>query len=804
MRHPAVSARAVPGLATLLAALLAVPALRAQVPTAGPVTPAAADSLTELVVARALRPVPGRPAVRFTAAERARFARRARATTIVRDRWGVPHVYGATDADVVFGVMYAQAEDNFWLLEEEYIRVLGRMAEVYGDTAFARDAARRAGAAVPRAKAAYAKSSPAMRALYDAFADGVNHWIAAHPAAPRLLARWEPWYALAFETGTPGGATGPTLAALGLAPRGSDTTGRASFAEPPGEGLPEAIEGSNAWAIAPSKTTSGRAMLFANPHWSFFQDAQRWEVHLESGAGWRFSGFCILGNPIPRTGHNDRLGWTHTNSAVDGDDVWSVTFDHPTDSLAYRYGSGWRRATAWTDTVWVRTDSGRVARVLRGRRTHHGPVFAWPGSARALAVRTVAMEVKASPLEQRYRMGRSRDLAAWRRAMDLRTFAGSATTYADADGNILIAFGNAAPKRRPGVEWRGVLNGADSTTEWLGLHPFAEIPQLVNPATGYVQNTNSSAWHATGEGANLDSAAWAPYLALDRENARARSSRRILEATPKFSFEAFARAAMDTRIQLADEELPALLAEADRLASASPARAAALAPLVDSLRAWDHVSDTTSVATTLFVQWERDRRATGGRQGDTAWRRVAGLERVRDSLVAAHGRWQVRFGEINRIQRVHASGVLPFDSTRASFAAPNLDSGFGTIANMTATPAPRLGLQRDARATRSSTAARRHGISGNSYVAVVEFAPAVRARSLLVFGQSADSTSPHHVDQAPLFARGEFKEAWYTPDEVEANAERAYHPGGPALARARVPAFARRARAAAPPRAASR
>lgn len=717
-------------------------------------------------------------------AELARVERAARAATIVRDTWGVPHVHAPTDAGVAVGIGFAQAEDNFWLLEEEYIRALGRTAEVYGDSMVDNDAARRAMGAAAEARARYARSAPAFRALMRGYVDGINLWIARHPGAPRLLPRFEPWWPFMFEgAGRFSAGTAPTLAAMGLAPRGRDTvSARVTGAPvaPPGEGLfpdEEPPEGSNAWAIAPARTASGRAMLFVNPHWQYFIASQRWEVHVESGQGWRFSGFCILGNPIPRSGHNDRLGWTHTNLAADYDDVWSVTFDHPTDSLAYRFAGGWRRAVPWTDTIRVKTDSGVATRVVRMLRTHHGAVFAWPDSTRALVVRTVGAELTASPLEQRYRMNKARTLAEWLRAMDMRTISGSNTTYADADGHILLAVGNAAPKRRPGRDGRGLLDGSDSTTGWLGLHPLSEIPMLLDPASGYVQNTNSSAWHATADGANLDSARFAPYLALDRENPRSRRSRQLLDSARNVTLDDLARMAMDRRIGIADEQLPPLLAEFDRLTSADAARAAALRPLVDSLRAWDRRSDTTSVATTLFVQAVREGRAARPVPADS-FPRMTALERARDSLVAAHGRWTVPFGAVNRIQRVHPSGTWPFDARRPSWAIPNLDGSFGTIANATTTLAPSPALARDTTYARSTAARTRWGTAGHSYVAVIEFAPEVEARSLLHFGQSADSTSRHHVDQAPLYSRGEFKPAWYRRADVDAHAERRYHPGG--------------------------
>lgn len=756
-------------------------------------------SLAPLRVARAQAPISG--------SELARVEKAAAQVTIVRDKWGVPHVYAPTDAGVTLGIGYAQAEDNWWLLEEEYIRITGRTAELAGDSTFLTDAANRLGRNEQRAKAGLAAAPPAFRAMMQAYADGVNLWIARHPKAPRLITRFEAWYPFEYDGGSAfGGGTRLTRSALGLAARGSDapqgagreepgegeeTATRDSVPMPDGFGRIEPAEGSNAWAIGPSRTTTGHAMLFMNPHWNFLTSGLRWEVQVESGEGWRFSGFCILGNPIPRTGQNGRLGWTHTNLAGDFDDQYSVTFDNPSDSLMYRYDGGWRKADAWTDSVMVRRGDRVETQVVRLLRTHYGPVVAWTSPTTAIVAHSLAEEVTTSPLVQRYRMGRSANLAEWRQAMALRTFAGSYSTYADADGNILLFFGNAAPRRKAGVPWQGnpVLE-LSAKNEWDGMLPIDSIPVLLNPAAGFVENTNSTAWHATGEGSNLDSTKWAPWVAMDRDNPRGVNSRRLLGGDRRFSWDDWQKTTMDTRVSWADSVLPPLLDELDRFAKVYPGRTVMLQEIADTLRAWNRISDTTSIATTLFVQWDRDMRVRSAQPWDSAWRRVASLERARDSLVAAWRTWKVPFGQVNRLQKVPARGDVPFDSTRRSWAVANIEGNFGIIRNMTSTPASLPGT-RDPRL--ASSARRRYGIAGNSYVAVAHFAPRVQHKSVLTLGESADSTSKHYDDQAPFFAAGTYKPAPFYADEVQALAERAYHPGQADAKTPKVPAWAKRA-----------
>lgn len=711
-------------------------------------------------------------------------AKLARSVTIYRDTYGVPHIYGSTDASVVFGLMYAQAEDNFWQLEEDYIHGLGRAAELYGEKDLAPQLLYRAFEVDRRAKEEYRQAAPALQALCDAFAAGVNYYLETHPEVkPRLIERLEPWFILAFERGVPSSA----LASAGVKP---DEV-RAAIPEikgwrpeagdwrpgppldrlqPPVSSLEPGEEGSNMWAISPARSATGRAMLLINPHVGFFGGGQRYEAHLHSKQGINVSGFAILGTPYIRSGHNEYLGWSHTNNYADTADIYAEKFDDPNNPLVYRYGDGHRLATEWTDEVRIKTDKGIETRRFRFRKTHHGPVVAIK-DGEALALRVAALD-EGGKFVQRWAMAKARSLKQFREALARRALTGSNTIYADRKGNIFYVHGNAIPRRSASFDWSKPVDGSNPQTEWQGYHALDELPQFTNPKTGFLQNCNSTPFLTTAEG-NPNKADFPAYMAPEEDTPRARRSRQILSGTAKFTFEEWARAALDTTVETAENQVALLAGEWQRAQKADAARAARTAEAVAELRAWDRISRNTSLAMTLYVRWQeivlRNRRSQRGaaekKADDEPFPNVRALESVMKALETDFGNWRVPWGKLNRLQRIHTSGTLEqFSDERASVPVPGAPGTLGVLFSFV--PRSETGTKR------------RYGVSGNTYVSVVEFGKKVRARSLLVFGQSADPTSPHFFDQAQLYSEQQFKPAWFELAEISKHLERAYHPGG--------------------------
>lgn len=675
-----------------------------------------------------------------------------RSSTIYRDTWGVPHIYGPTDASVVFGLAYAQAEDNFAHLQDNFLRALGRAAEVHGEGSLQDDQIARA-LEIPRlAREEYERSSPRMRALYDAYAAGLERYAAKHPEAPRVLQRFEPWYPLALMR-----FKYQQLEFLGYA--GLDFKNlRVAVPDPA-----EKPQGSNSWAAGPSRSASGHPLLFINPHVGFFGPGQYYEAHLHSDEGWSFSGVGRYGLPFPYMGHNGALGWAHTDNYPDHGDLYMETFDDPSDPLAYRYGSGHRTATRWTEEIRVKTEKGIEARRFVFRKTHHGPILS-EHEGKPVAVKLAKME-EGGWLDQWYEMSRARSLAEFKQALRRVAIPYMNITYADRDGNILYVYNGTVPRRSAKFDWSRPVDGSDPETEWQGFHPFEELPQVLNPASGFVQSCNSSPFATTTAG-NPDPADFPKYMiGPETDNGRARVSKLILAGREKFTFEDWTRAATDTRVLEAEEQIPELVAEWERLEGE---RKEALAPLIAELKAWDRVGRLDSVAMTLFVEWLDRRRSPSGATGE--WARVRTLEDARRELERAWGTWRVAWGEINRLQRTSWTGTEAFSDERPSLPVPGGPGWLGIVFNFY--------TRRPSAVNPGATAAskRRYGVMGNSYVSVVEFAPRVKARSIVYFGQSGDPKSPHYFDQAPLYARGEFKPAWFTLEEIKANLERAYQP----------------------------
>jgi len=715
--------------------------------------------------------------------------------TIYRDTYGVPHVFGPTDEAVAFGAAWVQAEEDWPMVARNFLRASGRGTELLGADALADDYVARA-LAIPRlSQEEYAASTPRMKALLDAYAAGFNAYLDAHPDERGLLERVEPWHTLALirfkyhqleflgyggfrgahierllDDGWPGGGGAITPVSAD-----EDFHGRSlmRFAETLRGPLGDIPLGSNEWALGPSRTANGTTMLLVNPHQSFFGVERYLEIHLH-GPELVFSGLTRFGFLLPYMGNNPRLGWTYTDNYADISDLYVERFDDPSRPLAYRYGDGTRTAETWTETVSVKADGGTEERTLTFWKTHHGPIVGLDAEGRPLAARIAQLE-EGGWFAQLDAMIRARSLAEFREAVARLSIAYMNLMYADADGNIWYLYGSAVPRRDPSIDWGSPVDGSDPRTEWGDYHPLEDLPQVLNPSSGWLLNTNSSPFVATDE-VGFARQDFPPYMIGEEENNwRARSSRRVLESLERATFDDFARAALDTRLSLADSLVPELVRQWETLPSrelrmiplglepGSPRRAE-VAEVIERLLDWDRRATIGSVETTWFVL-ATERHYMRGR-GNPAANDLAYLKALADVLAdleAEWGRIEVPWGEVNRLQRPPSQDPDDFSAELPSVPVAGAPSAAGSVFVFHTAPPGSAGV--------------RYGRHGNSFVKVIEFGPpAVRGRSLLVFGQSGDPDSPHFFDQAELYSAGEFKPAWFTRAEVEANAERSYSP----------------------------
>src|SRR5687768_13230874 len=556
----------------------------------------------------------------------------ARQVTIYRDVYGVPHVFGRTDASTVFGFAYAQAEDNFWRLEENYIAAIGRSAEIYGERRLERDRVNRA-LEIPRlAREEYARLDPHTRSICDAFAAGVNFYLLRHPEVkPRLLTKMEPWYPLAFiryNYYQQGFVNDPALDGSDLQTAAID------------RGLKES-QGSNGWVIGPSRSATGNAMLFINPHLPFFGSGQVYEGHVHSDEGWNFTGYTRFGFPFPYVGHNENGGWVSTDNAADLTDAYAETFDDPSRPLAYRYGNGYRLATERVEEIRVKTAAVMETRRFTMRKTHHGPILA-ARDGKMLAIRMAKFESDGW-LREWYDMTRAKSLDALKRAMAPLNMLFGNVMYADRQGNTWYLYNGAVPRRDPRFDWTKPVDGSDPSTEWRGFHTIDELPQLTNPTTGWMQNCNTTPFLLTSEG-NPDPKRFPKYMVQEGDNPRGAISREIISGKNKFTFEDLRQLAFDTRVMNATKRLPGLLTAVKQ----TPINRQRLREAYEELARWDRRSSNESVAMTLFSLWHERISREGNPDSVPSERQIAALNEVISNLERDFDTWKLAWGDFVR------------------------------------------------------------------------------------------------------------------------------------------------------------
>ena len=706
-----------------------------------------------------------------------RLRREAARVTITRDDWGIAHVHGHTDADAVFGMAYAQAEDDFNRIETNYLVALGRLAEAEGSAALAQDLRARLYVDPVDLHARYARSPAWLRALMDAWADGLNLYLLTHPeVAPRVIRRFEPWMALAFSEGSIGGDIEriplAELARFYRLPAPATPEQAPMPPPPPGPPAARAPTGSNGIAIAPANTTNHHALLLINPHTSFYF---RSELQMDSDQGLDAYGAVTWGQFFIYQGFNDRLGWMHTSSHSDAVDSYLETIVQRDGRSFARHGDALRPVTSSAITLSCRTGDGSLARLrVTAFRTVHGPVVGSTDDGRWVSEAMMFKPVEA--LQQSYALTRARDYHAYMAVMELKANTSNNTVYADADGHIAYLHPQFIPRRDDRFDYTRPLDGADPRTDWTGLHALDEAPHLLDPASGWIQNTNDWPYSAAGS-ASPKQADFPRYMDTYGENVRGLHATALLRDRHDFTLESLLAAAFDPGQPGFDILLPHLLDAYDRLTQADPLRVR-LADPITALRAWDRRWSAASVPTSLAVYWGEALWARAGEPQHanslsdydavlartTPAQRLAALGEAVDRLDRDFGTWRTPWGQINRGQRLDDS-LLPHFSD----SAPSLPVGFtsaqwGSLASI---DGPRqAGLRR------------RYGDNGNSFVAVVEFGPRVRALAVTAGGESGNPRSPHFDDQALRYSTGALRPVYFYPDQLAGHTERRYHPGG--------------------------
>ena len=723
---------------------------------------------------------------RFTRTEIARWEREAADVTITRDDWGIAHVHGRSDADAVFGMEYAQAEDDFNRVEMNYLNALGRVAEAEGPRAVWRDLRIRLYEDDDSLRALYDTCPPWLQALMNAFADGLNFYLYKHPEVhPRAITRFEPWMALAFSEGSigwdveeidlrrleafygkaagDGAGAGGAGSAAGDGPAGAGGEGDAPAFEDP--------SGSNGIAVAPALTRDHHALLWINPHTSFYF---RSELQMSSDSGLDAYGAVTWGQFFVYQGFNATAGWMHTSSGVNNVDEFLETVTDSGGREYYRHGATERPMASRTVVVRYRTATGMAADTFTVRSTMHGPVVGRSGDRR---VTVSLMHDPMHALIQAFTRTKAKDYAEFRRTMELHSNSSNNTVFADAEGNIAYFHSNWIPRRDAALDWTKPVDGSDTATDFHGLLSVDETPHLLNPKTGWLYNSNNWPWSAAGP----DSPKRGDYPRYvetgTEESPRGYHALRVLAAMKDATMESLTGAAFDPWLPEFARLIPPLARDWDRARTSDPLKAK-VAEQVRLLRAWDDRWATTSVPTTLAVFWgtelwrrtAREARDRGVSPFDymermaTPAERLGALAAATDSLAADFGSWRTPWGDVNRFQRLDDSIASHFDDTKPSIPIGFTYSQWGSLASFSARPYPNT--------------KKWYGTSGNSFLAVVEFGDSVRARAVTAGGESGNPASPHFNDQAERYATGDLRPVYFYPSELQGHIQRQYHPGG--------------------------
>ena len=696
------------------------------------------------------QPGPPPPAQKYTA-------------DISRDEFGVPHIHGKTDPDVAFGVAYAHAEDDFTTLQDVVAMTRGRYGAIAGQDGAGVDFAYHWLGARQTAHNHYDKLPADVRAVLEAYASGLNRFAALHPGEINLarlfpvngediatgFALRQPFFfgmdrvLGPLAKGEPMRPEhGPSLTSLmlpDLARGGGDRVvpePAMPLPLPMGETAENA--GSNAFAVRPQRAGDGVTRLFSNSHQPYRGGVAWYELQIDSDAGWHFAGATFPGSPYPFLGHNENLGWTNTVNRADLIDVYQLEVDG--DASHYKLDGRWR--VLEKTRVWLPVRFGPlVLPVPRDVwRSAHGPALV---TARgAFAVRYAGID-NIQSLEQYYRITKAQDFAQWQAAMALQGVPATNFIYADKAGNIALWYNAKIPERKPGPDWRRAVSGSDSSLIWSRAIPFASYPHLINPASGFVFNSNNTPLVAAGPGSELDPAQIPAIWGVETDlTNRSRRAVRLLSQPGPITRERLLAIKFDTGYERAGYVAFMLdgIARLDLRSDPQLAKAQAL------LGQWDLTADGKGGADALAVMVLEE-----GMSASYGLRPLPDpkteLAKAAAHLIKYFGRLDPPLGEVIRIRRgtVDLPGEGGGDTLRAA-TTWNTD------------PDGRLSIKH-----------------GDSFVMLIEWSKdgTVHSQSIQPYGAATTRPNdPHYADQAPLFVARKFKPVWFTRADVAAHAVR--------------------------------
>jgi acyl-homoserine-lactone acylase len=652
-------------------------------------------------------------------------------TEILWDTYGVPHVFARDSRSMFYAFGWAQMQSHGDLVLRLYGQARGRAAEYWGAEHLDSDRWARVNGIPERGERWYRQTRPQYRGFIDAFVAGVNAYALQHPDKLSEAAR----------------VVLPVRAADVLA-HINRVMQYTFIANPRTVEAGEAfLRGSNGWAIGPRRSATGNALLLANPHLPWGDLYTFYEAQLNS-SDVEIYGAALVGMPMINIGFNERIGWTHTVNTFDGADLYELTLGGD----GYRWDGAIRPFEQARELIQVREGDRLRTDTLTILRSVHGPVIARSGN-RAIALRVVGND-QPHLLEQYWEMSRAGNLAEFEDALRQMQLGMFTVLYADRDGRILHLFNGRVPVRSRGdwAFWNRPVAGDTSALLWTRTHPYGDLPRVIDPESGWLQNANDPPWSTTIPAA-LDAGRFPAYFApRSPPSFRPQHSLRMLMADSSITFEELIGYKHSTRLELADRITDELIAAA-RVHGSARARQAA-----DVLQRWDRSANAESRGAVLFeafyrgttrrrwpgnslfaVRWNESRPLSTPDGLSDAEQAVAVLDEAAAQVTEAWGALDVRWGDVYRLRRDRLD--LPANGAGGELGAFRV-----------------LGFER--------TGGTFNAVSGDSYVAAIEFSRPVRAMTLLSYGNASQPGSPHRTDQLPLFARQQLRPAWLRRDEI--------------------------------------
>ncbi len=662
-------------------------------------------------------------------------------TEILWDTWGVPHVYSSNTDSLMYAFGWAQMRTHGDRVLRLYGEARGRAAEYWGAEHLASDRRVRTLELPEHARRWAGNQDMPFGGYVEAFVAGMNAYAEAHP--DRISES-----RTAVLPVTPRDVFAHTL-----------RTVHATFVA--GRDLRQAQRwrraGSNAWAVGPSRSASGNAMLLTNPHLSWGDRFTWFEAQL-TGPDIDAYGAALLGMPFPAVAFNDHLGWTHTVNPIDASDLYRL----PLAGDGYRWNGRVRPFNTDTKVLKVKQPDGSLrADTLTVRRSVHGPVVGQRDGA-ALALRIAGL-TQSKLFEQYWRMLRATNLSQFEAALRRQQMPMFNTVYADEDGHILYHFGGRVPERDRGgwSYWQGVVPGDTSATLWNAVHDYEDLPRVVDPPSGWVQNANEPPFTSTLP-PRVDSAEVPGYMtprapAKSAYMFRPQRSIEMLEGDSSITFAELQAYKNDTRMLAADRLLDDLLPAA-RASDRERSRRAA-----DVLAEWDRTADAASQGSVLFARWLRA--MVGGAEAPFATSyRPSAPRTTPDGLADPEAAVQTLAEAAQTVEDRHDSLDVPWGAVHrlvgpeGSYPASGGDGLFGLF---------RV-LRFD-----EMEGGRRRATFGDSYVALTEFTKeGPRAKAVLPYGNASQPGSPHRGDQLQLYAEKKMRPVWHSRDSVRAHLER--------------------------------